>query len=254
MPCDRKALRLRREQADCRLLIADRYSKAVLSAIARNLRSLAERLEGSLPILRPAVPEETIDAEAPAAAGRDSRRLSDLTRRLLELVEIEARAAAPGEPPDEVDVRPLVRRTSREAGDLARERRILLSDRYADGLPPARGRAGAIEICLRIVLRTLLEGSTEGAIVTIEGLAGEGSVSVRMASDAAPGLEGLDLEEPSGGVTSGSGRGGRDASPAAIGLAVARAAVLALGGDLAIEVRPRERSLGVAVSIRLPVF
>jgi K+-sensing histidine kinase KdpD len=232
------------------MLNAECYSRAVLSAIARNLRSLAESLEGSLPILRPAVPEETIEAEALAAAGRDSHRLSDLTRRLLEFVEIEAGAGAPGEPADAVDVRPLVHRTSREAGDLAREQRILLSDRYPEGLPPALGRADRIESCLRIVLRTLLEGSTEGAIVTIEGAAGEGSLSVRMSSDAAPGLEGLDLEEPSGG--GGSRRSGHDASPAAIGLAVARAAVLALGGDLDMEVRPRERSLGAAITIRLP--
>jgi hypothetical protein len=224
----------------------------VLAAYARRLRNLAERLDGDIPLLRRAVPEETFESQVLAGVERQARELAELAAGLWEIADLELKAPGGPEGRYPIDLRAQARRALRSLAELARDRRILVGDKLPDDLPRPSGHPHRIGWALEAALAGLIRLSSEDAFVTVEATGGEGHVEVVFSSDRAAALEGIGLDDLPVRLPSGPFPGDRNVQ-VLLDLAIARSIVVEHGGELRIDGARDEKGRLGKISIRLPI-
>jgi signal transduction histidine kinase len=222
---------------------------AVVAAFARRLRALAEGLDGNIPILRAAVPQETFEAEVLAGVEREARELAELTEGLAGFAQMELKAPRGAAEAVPVDLKAIVRKSARSTAEAARARRVFISERFPEGLPPVTGNIERLGAAIEDALGSIVRLSAEDAMVSIEGAAGEGSTEIVIASDRAPGIESVSLEELPARLAALPGPKG---ASVLLDLAIARAVAIEHGGGLRIEAGGGGRPRGGAIAISLP--
>ena len=215
--------------------------RRLLHDVSHELRSPLARLQAAIGLARqdPAKLEATLDR-----IEREAVRLDEMVGQLLTIARLDAGSRDSREDVLElVDLAAAIADDARfEAQTKGRELRF-----SGQGEAELRVRGELIQRAFENVIRNAVKYTAEGSSVDVEAWVEQGLFALRVA-DRGPGVPESDLEaifEPFYRAPNGCSAGGFG-----LGLAIARRAVTAHGGD--IRARNREGG-GLVVEIRLPL-
>lgn len=225
----------------------------ISDCFARRLRALLTDIEGNLPLLRPVIPAETLEADILERIDRDAEEMCEIVEQFAAFSELSARAARAPAHPAPAPIHPLIRKAIEEAREGARSRRILISDRLPKDLPLAAADAEKLEWAFRSILSNLVNLSSAGAIVAIEGGVEGDSLRIDFSSDEGPAIPAMDAGAPLGWIDPIGCFSGTRAPGAGIAIAMARTIILEGGGELTVPKPQEAKGRGIRLSIRLPL-
>jgi signal transduction histidine kinase len=220
----------------------ERVQREFATNAAHELRTPLASIVTAVEMLRtgakdePEARDEFLDVIA-----READRLTRLTRALLMLARAEMRDEfAPFTP---VDVRPLL---AQVAATLPKRDGLEVSVECPPGLE-IRGDADLLEQALSSIAVNAVQHTSEGS-VTLRGRGDNGSVVIEIA-DTGTGVPNAERERLFERFYRASGEAATRPGGFGLGLSIAREAVAALGGEIAIDSEP---DAGTTVSILLP--